>query len=72
MQNTFTPGMAFRFAYLWPEEDIFFFAFPCDLTAGEGLYRRFNVQSGFIEKDWYRFPADSKFLHRAEEWDFVR
>ena len=63
------PGMAFRSAYV--EGDIFLFAFPSSIIEGDGLYRRFNRAGAFIEPKWYRFPANSPFLHRAKEFDFV-
>lgn len=65
------PGMAFRFTYLWPEQDIFFFAFPCDLVKGDGLFRRFNLTAGFVEPDWYRFPVDSPYLARVPDCEWV-
>ena len=60
-------GLAFRFQGV--AEDVFFFAFPCSIINGDGLYRRLNLQGAFIEQDWYRFPANSQFLERAQEWD---
>jgi hypothetical protein len=63
------PGLAFRFQHV--AEDVFFFAFPCSLIKGDGLYRRLNDKGAFIEHGWYRFPANSRFLERAEEFDFV-
>jgi len=53
------------------EEDIFLFAFPSTITNGDGLFRRFNRVGGFIEQDWYRFSANSPFLTRGKEFDFV-
>ncbi len=63
------PGLAFRFQYV--TDDVFFFAFSCTMIQGDGLYRRFNRVGGFIENQWYRFPANSQLLERAKEFDFV-
>lgn len=63
------PGMAFRSAYA--EKDIFLFAFSSTIIKGEDLYLRFNRVGGFIENDWFRFPANAHFLQRANEFDFV-
>jgi len=62
-------GLAFRFQGV--AEDVFFFAFRCDIIKGDGLYRRFNMQHAFIEQDWYRFTAHSPFLKRAQQFDLV-
>lgn len=63
------PGLAFRFQGV--ADDVFFFAFSCDIIKGDGLYRRFNMQHAFIEQDWYRFSANSQFLKRAQQFDLV-
>jgi hypothetical protein len=63
------PGLSFRFDGV--AEDVFFFAFPCTILKGDGLYRRLNLQGAFIEHEWYRFPDSSRFLERAKEFDFV-
>lgn len=63
------PGMAFYSCLV--EDGIFLFDHSCSLFSGEGLYRRFNRVGGFIELDWYRFPANSQYLVRAKEFDFV-
>ena len=44
--EAFSPGMAFRSAYV--EEDIFFFALSCSMIEGDGLYRRFNRVGGLF------------------------
>ena len=62
-------GLAFRFQLV--AEDVFFFALPSTIIKSNGLYRRFNRAGAFIEPKWYRFPANSPFLHRAKEFDFV-
>ena len=65
----FKTGLAFRFQHV--AEDVFSFAFPSTILKGDGLYRRFNMQGAFIEQGWYRFPANSRFLKRAKEFDLV-
>lgn len=69
MSCALQPGLAFRFEGV--AEDVFFFAFPCTIINGDGLYRRLNIQGAFIEQEWYGFPANSPLLHCAKEFDFV-
>jgi hypothetical protein len=68
-REVFKPGMAFRSTLV--EEDVFLFAFRSTIINGDALFRRFNRVGGFVEHEWYRFPANSPFLTRAKEFDFV-
>lgn len=63
------PSLAFWVQHV--AEDVFPFAFPSTILKSDGLYRQFNMQGEFIEQVWYRFPAYSRFLEWAEEFDFV-
>jgi len=63
------PGMAFRFNYL--NEGIYIFAFHSNVTAGQGLFQKLNLQGAFLEKQWYRSSTDPQFIKRVEGLDFT-
>ena len=63
------PGMAFRFNYL--NDGVYIFAFPSTTKEGDGLFKKFNLQGAFLEKEWFRSSTDPQFIKRVEDFDFI-
>jgi len=69
VEEEIQPGMAFRFNVL--NEGNFIFAFPSTTTGGQGLFKKLNLQGGFLEKEWYRSSTISQFVTRAKDFDII-